>query len=684
MPRICCCGQLKGQVIAGRVKEPVMRHPVRMFLFTLFLFSLLSVTASQARDVTLQWDAATDTTVTGYKIHYNTNSAAQPFSGTGAVQGASPIDVKKLTGTVLNGLDPAKSYYFAVTAYNASGTESSYSNIATVTEAIPPTVAITAPASNAAVSGTVSVTASAADNVGVTKVEFYLNGILKVTDTSTPYLYSLSSTALAAGTNTLMAKAYDAAGNVAQSSDVFVSLVIDSSAPVVSLTAPANNASVSGTTTISANASDNVGVTKVEFYNNGALLYATNVSPFNYSWNTTSVANGSYSLVAKAYDNTGNQTQSGTILVTVNNPVADTVAPTASVTAPAASATVSGIVAVSAAASDNVGVSRVEFYINSVLVSTDSASPYSYSWNSTSAANGSSTLRAIAYDAAGNSGQSATVTVTVNNPVSVPVPAGSIWAATVVPDVIDAGPDSAVELGVRFRSDSAGYINGIRFYKASTNTGIHAGNLWDNSGKLLATATFTNESASGWQQVNFATPVAIAANTVYVASYHTNVGHYSASQSFFAGKGVDNPPLHALADGISGASGAYAYGSSSSFPNQSWNSSNYWVDVAFSMTATASADTIAPFIRITSPLPNSSVKINGTVYLTVSTSDNVAVSKVEYYINGLLDKTVTLAPFSYSIPAIMLQDGSYNKVYAKAYDAAGNISKSATIKFTIK
>ncbi|WP_298435884.1 DUF4082 domain-containing protein [Geobacter sp.] len=157
----------------------------------------------------------------------------------------------------------------------------------------------------------------------------------------------------------------------------------------------------------------------------------------------------------------------------------------------------------------------------------------------------------------------------------------SIWSGTTVPGVIDSGPDSPVELGVKFRADTNGFITGIRFYKSSTNTGTHVANLWTSSGTRLATATFGNETASGWQQVNFATPVAVTANTVYVASYHTNSGHYSDDQFFFAGKGVDTPPLHALADGVSGVNGVYAYGSTSSFPSQGWNSSNYWVDVVF-------------------------------------------------------------------------------------------------------
>jgi hypothetical protein len=157
----------------------------------------------------------------------------------------------------------------------------------------------------------------------------------------------------------------------------------------------------------------------------------------------------------------------------------------------------------------------------------------------------------------------------------------SIWASTAVPGVVDSGPDSAVELGVKFRSDVNGKVTGIRFYKAAANTGTHVGNLWSSAGTKLGSATFSGESASGWQQVSFTTPVAITSNTVYVASYHCTIGHYSEDDNYFASKGVDNPPLHALANGVSGGDGVYRYGTSSAFPNQTYNSANYWVDVVF-------------------------------------------------------------------------------------------------------
>jgi hypothetical protein len=196
----------------------------------------------------------------------------------------------------------------------------------------------------------------------------------------------------------------------------------------------------------------------------------------------------------------------------------------------------------------------------------------------TPTAAGTSNFTAKVTDA-GSPVQTATKALTVTV-ASVPT-AVSIWSSTAVPGVADSGLDSAVELGVKFQSDVAGKITGIRFYKATANTGTHVGDLWSSAGTKLATATFSSETASGWQQVSFATPVAITSNTVYVASYHCTIGHYSEDDNYFASKGVDNPPLHALANGVSGGNGVYTYGTSSVFPKNTYLTANYWVDVVF-------------------------------------------------------------------------------------------------------
>ena len=209
----------------------------------------------------------------------------------------------------------------------------------------------------------------------------------------------------------------------------------------------------------------------------------------------------------------------------------------------------------------------------------------------------------------------------------------TIWPSTAVPGVVDEGPDNAVELGVKFKSDVAGTITGIRFYKADANTGTHVGNLWTSNGTLLATVIFSNETVSGWQQTLFATPVTITSNTVYVASYHANNGHYSADVNYFEGKGVDNPPLHAPANSVSGGNGVYRYGANSLFPNQSWNAANYWVDVVFQPIQSA------PLVITTTSLPNGAMNM---AYLATLTADGGALPYTWSIINGTLPAGLTL------------------------------------------
>ena len=152
----------------------------------------------------------------------------------------------------------------------------------------------------------------------------------------------------------------------------------------------------------------------------------------------------------------------------------------------------------------------------------------------------------------------------------------SLFSSSDTPAVLSDSDTSQVNLGVRFTSSSSGTITGIKYYKGANDTGTHTGSLWSSTGTLLASATFTNETASGWQTVTFSNPVAISAGTTYVASYHSN-GHYAATGNYFATTRV-NGPLTATA----GNNGVYAYGTANLFPTSSFGATNYWVDVMFS------------------------------------------------------------------------------------------------------
>jgi len=163
---------------------------------------------------------------------------------------------------------------------------------------------------------------------------------------------------------------------------------------------------------------------------------------------------------------------------------------------------------------------------------------------------------------------SATVVFTVNSA------GASLFGSSGAPAIVTVDDPSPVELGMKFVASTGGTITSIGFYKGPQNTGVHTAHLWSASGALLASATFTNETASGWQSVSLPSPVAITANTTYVVSYHTN-GYYSATGGFFSGAYTNG----ALSAPASGGNGVYAYGSTVTFPTNTYNANNYWVDV---------------------------------------------------------------------------------------------------------
>jgi hypothetical protein len=362
----------------------------------------------------------------------------------------------------------------------------------------------------------------------------------------------------------------------------------------------------------------------------GSVLACT--SPQNYS----GLASGSHTFQVRATDQAGNTDPTpATYTWTI-----DLTPATVTGVSPANGATVATSATVTAAFSEAIDpatISTITFELrdsSNALVSasvtynattrtatlTPSAS-LAFSTTYTASVKGGSTDPRVK-DVAGNA-LAANVTWSFTTAASPTCPC-TIWNSATTPGVV-ADPDTVpIEIGVKFRSDLNGYITSLRFYKSAANTGTHIGNLWTNAGTLLTSATFTNETASGWQQVNFPTPVAITAHTTYVASYHTTVGRYSADEKYFATTGVINPPLRALAAGVDGGNGVYKYGASG-FPTLTYNASNYWVDVVFN-TTTGPSDTTPPIISALNASPGTS----GTATITWNTTNEAADSRVDY------------------------------------------------------
>jgi Domain of unknown function (DUF4082)/Bacterial Ig-like domain/Bacterial Ig domain len=302
----------------------------------------------------------------------------------------------------------------------------------------------------------------------------------------------------------------------------------------------------------------------------------------------------------------------------------DTTGPSVAITSPSAGASLPVLspVTITGTASDTDGgvVSRVEVSSDggqtwqpATWGSDASTVSWSYSWTPTTM--GATTVEVRAENGNAFIGPVQNLSVTVG-PQQCPC---TMFTATSAPAVPDIGDPSHITVGVKFQATQAGYITGIRFYKSSANTGTHVGSLWTASGTLLASGTFANETASGWQQMNFAQPVPVKANTTYIASYFAPNGNYSADNQYFATQGAGLAPIQAPESTASSPNGVYAYASTNTFPNQSYENTNYWVDAVMT---TSGVTTTPPAVTTQSPAPNAT-GANPTAPVTATFNTNI-------------------------------------------------------------
>lgn len=245
----------------------------------------------------------------------------------------------------------------------------------------------------------------------------------------------------------------------------------------------------------------------------------------------------------------------------------------------------------------------------------------------------------------------------------------SIWDNTAVPQYPDEDDNRPLEVGVKFRSDIAGYITGIRFYKGILNTETHIGHLWSSTGNLLASAPFSGETETGWQEVYFDQPVPIAANTTYVASYFSPSGGHSYTDYGFL-TSVYNPPLRALADGEDGPNGVYRH-DSSGFPTEYWegHAPNYWVDVLFDVSV--EPDITPPQVISTIPADGAS-GVNTIVNILALFTEGMDSSTISGSTVELYDDTLALVPSSVTYNALARSitiDPTSNLAYSTVYTA---------------
>jgi peptidoglycan/xylan/chitin deacetylase (PgdA/CDA1 family) len=393
-----------------------------------------NVGTSSAVSVTVRNDTTAPTVaVTAPAADATVSGSSVPISAT-ASDASGVTQVELLVGATVVGTDTTAPYSIAwdsttvpdgsasitarATDPNGNVGTSSAVSVTVRNDTTAPTVAVTAPAAGATVSGTsVALDATASDGTGVTQVEFLIGSTVVGRDTTAPYSITWDSTSVADGNVSITARATDPNGNVGTSSAVTVTVRNDLTPPTVAIMAPTGGSTVSGTSVpISATASDGTAVTQVEFLVGSTVVGTDTTTPYAITWNSTSVPDGNVSIMARATDPNGNVGTSSAVTVTVRN---DTTPPSAAVTAPAPGATVSGTsVPITATASDGTAVTQVQFLVGSMVVGTDTTAPYAITWNSTTVPDGNVSITARATDPNGNVGTSAPVTVTVRNVVA--------------------------------------------------------------------------------------------------------------------------------------------------------------------------------------------------------------------------------------------------------------------------
>lgn len=313
-----------------------------------------------------------------------------------------------------------------------------------------------------------------------------------------------------------------------------------------------------------------------------------------------------------------------------------------------------------------------------------------WTYTFTPSALGPVVIKVRAFDDSGNMEAANSITITVGNAVC----PCTIFHNTDVPanTNINDNQGTGMEIGVRFKTNTDGYITGLRFYKSGNDEGPHVGTLWSATGNLMGQVTFVNETASGWQQVMFGTPVQVTAGVTYIASYHSNTGFYAQTPHYFDNE-VFNAPLIGYQNTTSNVNGLYSYSDSPVFPTSSFDATNYWVDVVFD--TSLAPDATPPVIVSVFPFAGeTAVEVNEDpkVYLSEFIDIN-SVTTASFELRGpggvLIPSTVTaLQGQAILSPNVFLQRSTSYTVTIKGgssgvKDLAGNaLVNDSTWTFT--
>jgi glucose/arabinose dehydrogenase/PKD repeat protein len=684
----------------------------------------VSTSAVSSGRIDVGWSASTDDVgVTGYEVERCQTASCTNFAPVTTVTGTGYSDA---------GLQPGTLYRYRVRARDAAGNVSAYSAVAqATTQGVPDT---TAPSVPTGVSGAglsiSSVSLSwtpSTDDVGVTGYKVFRNGAQVGTSTTASFVNG----GLAVNTSyTYTVSAHDAAGNdSAQSQGFTVSTLPDTTAPSTPTNLAAQAVAADQIRVSWTASTDDVGVSTYRIYRDGAFLTTSSVTP----WNDAGLTPGTtYSYRVSAADAAGNESDQ-TAPAVATTPTLDTQPPSASMTAPSPGSTVSGLVTVSATATDNVGVAEVDFLVDGVSVGVDTTAPYSVSWNSTTTSNGPHNLSARARDVSGNFGvTSGVVSVTVSNPTTPPLPPNLVagWnfdegQGTTTADVSGNGNTATFQRNPAWAPGK--YGSGIRLDGVDDFLSVLNSPTLNVSGAALTVSMWVNPLGGQTDQVlvgkfwnagmtdpfyqhaielrnNGTTPVFLLGTSAGLRTAamgsalplgqwsHLAITFDGSTVRFFRnGTLVSSPSLVVstitprdtlLYLGADVSPGQYFNGTLDDVRlyNRTLTQGEVETDMNLPLAA-GSSDPSAPTVSITNPLNNA--QVSGSVTITADAHDDVGVAGVQFFVDGS-----AIGPEDVAIPYAATWDtrtytNGAHTVTARARDTSGNIRVATPVNANV-
>ncbi|OPY31886.1 MAG: hypothetical protein A4E32_01490 [Methanomassiliicoccales archaeon PtaU1.Bin124] len=520
----------------------------------------------------------------------------------------------------------------------------------------PPTVTITSPATGATISGTASVSATITADTGqtISKAELSMDGTLVGTLTASPYTWSLDTTAYANGQHTLTVTGYDGGGRTGTSS-VTVTTSNTFTPPTVSITAPSNAATVSGTVSVTASVimGTSQTITGVDLRVDGVLLSKDTTSPYSWSWNTISYANGAHTLNATVTDGGGLTAQSQ-ISVTVNNAPTP---PTVAIKTPTSGATVGGVISVTADAAGTGGrtIATVTLSVDGASAGTLTAAPYSWSVDTYLLNKGAHTLNVTATDSIGQVASSV-ISVTVNNDapaLSITSPTnGTIVSGSILIQVSATTATGSPSVTMFIDGTSIGTISAAPYqWTVDTTTLTDGVHMWSfeavsskgNSSKSSLTLTVSNQGPT----ISLIAPTSLTGLT----------GMVNITAQATGTAGINNTKLY--------LDGKLLNQSSSGLVSYELNAQNYQSVHVLNVTATdnlgrnASRSFDLDFSVAGLSFIGDYSSLTGVVDIVVNVTGAENAANATLYIDGVAQGTLPGPAFSWTVDTSTLSDGDH-------------------------